>query len=105
MFLESTKMSRMRPGMIAQSMEILKQGGPRGLWFRVLSRTLYRRMMLFERILARERRAVNPREHRIVLVAAPVRACDAGQLERTDITRRRYVRSAAEVHPVALPVD
>jgi hypothetical protein len=41
----------MRPGMIAQSMEILKLGGPRGLWFRVLSRTVYRRMILFERIL------------------------------------------------------
>src|SRR5713101_2661700 len=61
--------------------------------------------MLFERFLARERCAVNPREHRVVLVAAPVRACDAGQLEGTDITRRWYVRSAAEVHPVALPID
>jgi hypothetical protein len=37
--------------MIARSIKILKQGGPTGLWFRVLARTVYRRMILFERIL------------------------------------------------------
>jgi hypothetical protein len=36
---------------IARSMEILKQHGPRDLWFRLLAKTAYRRMFLFERTL------------------------------------------------------
>src|SRR5271167_2482542 len=37
-----------------------------------------------------------------MLVAAPIRARHTGQLERPDVARGRHVRSAAEVHPVAL---
>ena len=61
--------------------------------------------MLLERFLAGERGAVDSREHRVVLVAAPIRARDAGQLECLQVARRRHVRSAAKIHPVALAVD
>ena len=61
--------------------------------------------MLVERFLGRERGAVDSREHRVVLVAAPVRAGDAGQLECLQVARRGHVRSAAKIHPVALAVD
>jgi hypothetical protein len=37
--------------MIARSIEILKQDGARGLWFRLLAKTFYRRMFLFDRAL------------------------------------------------------
>jgi hypothetical protein len=37
--------------MIARSIEILKQDGARGLWFRLLAKTSYRRMFLFDRAL------------------------------------------------------
>jgi hypothetical protein len=36
---------------IARSMQILKQDGARGLWFRLLAKAGYRRMFLFERVL------------------------------------------------------
>ena len=39
--------------------------------------------------LVGERGAVDSREHRVVLVAAPVRAGDAGQLERLQVARSR----------------
>ena len=38
-------------GVIARSIEILKRDGPRGLWFRLLAKTLYRRMFLFDHVL------------------------------------------------------
>src|ERR1039458_7386176 len=38
-------------GTIARSMQILKQDGARGLWFRLLAKTFYRRMFLFDRVL------------------------------------------------------
>ncbi len=61
--------------------------------------------VLLERFLRRERGAVDAREHRVVLVAAPVRAGHARQLECLQVARRGHVRSAAEIHPVALAVD
>src|SRR5208337_4690477 len=61
--------------------------------------------MLLERLFAGERGAVDSREHRVVLVAAPIRARYAGQLEGLQVARRGHVRPAAEVHPVALAVD
>src|SRR5438270_1054861 len=55
--------------------------------------------------LRRPRRAVDSLQHGPVLVAAPVGARDAGQLERADIRRTFDVRSAAQVDPVrARPV-
>ena len=44
-----------------------------------------------------ERGAVDPRQLRVVLVAAPVGAREAGQLERLDRLRVLQVRAAAEV--------
>ena len=59
-----------------------------------------------ELFLLRECRAVDPRQHRIVAVAAPVRASDLHQLERiADLAGGGHVRSAAEVEPVALEID
>ena len=52
-----------------------------------------------------ERGAVDPRQLRVVLVAAPVRAREAGQLERLDRLRVLEVRAAAEVREVALRVE
>ena len=52
-----------------------------------------------------EGRAVDPRQLRVVLVAAPVRAGEAGQLERLDRLRVLQVRPAAEVGEVALRVE
>ena len=43
------------------------------------------------------RRAVDALQHRVVLVAAPVRAGDAGQLERADSAGRVGVAAAAEI--------
>ena len=59
-----------------------------------------------EVFLFRKRRAVDPRQHRIVAVAAPIGAGDLHQLERiADLAGRRHVRPAAEIEPVALLVD
>ncbi len=55
--------------------------------------------------LGEERRAVDPRQLRVVLVAAPVRAGEAGELDRLDRLRVLEVRAAAEVGEVALRVE
>src|ERR1041384_5616842 len=52
-----------------------------------------------------ERGAVDPSELRVVLVAAPVRAREAGQLQRLDRLRVLQVRTAAEIGEVALRVQ
>ena len=52
-----------------------------------------------------EGRPVDPRQLRVLLVAAPVRAGEAGQLERLDRLRVLEVRAAAEVGEVALRVE
>ncbi len=59
-----------------------------------------------ELFLLGKRRAVDPRQHRIVAVAAPIGARDLHQLERVaDLAGRGHMRAAAEVEPVALVID
>ena len=55
--------------------------------------------------LREEGRAVDPRQLRVLLVAAPVRAGEAGELDRLDRLRVLEVRAAAEVGEVALRVE
>src|SRR3954468_21288487 len=52
-----------------------------------------------------ERGAVDPGELRVLLVAAPVRACEAGQLQGLDRLRVLQVRAAAEIGEGALRVE
>ena len=59
----------------------------------------------FHFVFLRERRAVNAGKHLVVLVAAPVRAGNAHQLERLDFARGRKVRSLAKVHEISLLVE
>ena len=61
--------------------------------------------VLVELLLGRPDRAVDALEHRPLLVAAPVRAGDAEQLERADLAGARDVRAAAQVDERALPVE
>src|SRR5208337_439790 len=70
-----------------------------------LAGELHQLQMLVERFLGGERGAVDSRQHRVVLVAAPVRTRDASELECLQIARRGHVRPAAKIHPVALAVD
>ena len=66
----------------------------------------HHRQIVVEFLLRRERRSIEPRQHRVVAVAAPVGAGHLGQLEgRADILGRAHVRAAAEVEPLALLVD
>ena len=53
--------------------------------------------VLGERFLRLPRGAVDALEHRALLVAAPVRARDLGELERAEPLGRRHVRAAAQV--------
>ena len=55
--------------------------------------------------LGEERRPVDPRQLRVALVAAPVRAREACQLERLDRLRVLQVRPAAKIGEVALRVE
>src|SRR4051794_33590316 len=52
-----------------------------------------------------EGRAVDAGQLRVLLVTAPVRAGEAGQLERLDRPRVLEMRAAAEVGEVALRVE
>ena len=52
-----------------------------------------------------ERRPVDPRQLRVLLVAAPVGAGEPGQLDRLDRLRVLEVRAAAEIGEVALRVE
>src|SRR6187397_1190220 len=52
-----------------------------------------------------EGRAVDPRQLRVLLVPAPVRAGEARQLERLDRLRGLEMRASAEVGEVALRVE
>ncbi len=58
-----------------------------------------------EVFLREEGRAVDPRQLRVVLVAAPVGAGEAGQLHRLDRRRVLEVRAAAEIGEFALRVQ
>ena len=62
------------------------------------------REILVERRLLRERRRVNALEHFVVLVAAPVRACAGGQLERLYRACGHQVRPRAKLVEFTLPV-
>ena len=59
-----------------------------------LLRQLDQLQMLFERFLVRERGAVDAAEHRVMLIATPICARDAGQLECLDVAGRGNVRPA-----------
>ena len=61
--------------------------------------------MRVEVLLAVERRAVDPGELRLRRVAAPVRAGEAGELQRLDRLRVLEVRAAAEIGEVTLRVE
>ena len=59
-----------------------------------------------ELFLARPRGAVDPLEHLVAGVAAPVRARDAHQLERlAELAGRGEVRTPAQIDPLALAVQ
>ena len=68
-----------------------------------LERLEVRRQLVF----AREGGAVDSREHRVLLVAAPVGAGEAGELEgaAAELVGARQVRAATEVDEVALAID
>ncbi len=61
--------------------------------------------MSLEVLFGQERRSVDPREHLVALVAAPVRARDGQQLERLDAAGRRSMRAAAQVGEGPVPVE
>ena len=61
--------------------------------------------VLVELLLREPRRAVDPLEHRLLLVAAPVGARRRQQLERLELAGGLHVRPAAEVDEVALRVE
>ncbi len=50
-------------------------------------------------------RAVDPLQHGVLRIAAPIGSRDLGQLEGAELARRRHMRAAAQVFPVALPVQ
>ena len=58
-----------------------------------------------EVVLREERRPVDPRQLRVLLVAAPVRTGETGQLEGLDRLGVLEMRAAAEVGEVALRVE
>ncbi len=58
-----------------------------------------------EVLLGRPRGAVDPGELRVLLVAAPVRAGDRGQLERAEPAGRGHVRPEAQVLPAVVAVE
>ena len=77
---------------------------PRRRWSRFRA-SLEPLQVRVEVLLAVEGSAVDPRQLRVLLVAAPVRAGEAGQLERLDRLRVLQVRAAAEIGEVALRVE
>jgi hypothetical protein len=70
-----------------------------------LPRLLEPLQVCVEVVLRVERGAVDPRQLRVVLVAAPVRAGDPRQLDRLDRARVLEMRPFAEVGEVALRVE
>ncbi len=58
-----------------------------------------------ELLLVEEGGAVDALEHRVAMIAAPVRSTGAEQLDDADLSRRGTVRAEAEVHPVTVPVE
>src|SRR5690606_17960144 len=61
--------------------------------------------VLVEILLARPGGAVDPLQHLVVRIAAPVRSGKLHQLEGLDLAGGRHVRPAAKIHPLALAID
>ncbi len=61
--------------------------------------------MLVELLLGEPGGPVDPLQHRVLLVPAPVGAGGGEELEGLDLAGRGHVRAAAEIEEVALPVD
>ena len=61
--------------------------------------------VVIELLLVGPGRAVDPLQHLVARVAAPVGAGHLRQLERLELAGGGHVRAAAQVDPVALPVE
>jgi hypothetical protein len=61
--------------------------------------------VLVELLLGRPRRAVDPLQHRVLLVAAPVGAGRGEKPEGPELPRGGHVRTTAEIDEVALPIE
>jgi len=61
--------------------------------------------VLLELLLVAPGRTVNPLQHFVVRIAAPVGPGQLGQLERAQLAGRRHVRPAAQVDEIALAVQ
>jgi hypothetical protein len=72
-----------------RAIEVLQQEGPQSLWFKVLSETVYRRVILLERLLDEPEAEVTP--------GVPV---DVGLLKETEIDE--YVGLRPEADPAAI---
>jgi hypothetical protein len=73
---------------IARSMQILKQDGAGGLWFRLLAKTFYRRMFLFDRDL---------REPGVEVTSSPQVAVDLLKLTEIQEYMRARPGNAGEI--------
>src|SRR5207245_103349 len=62
-------------------------------------------LVIFEFLLLKERRSINPLQLRILFIAKPVRARNIEQLERLDLPSRRNVRPAAEIGELTSAVN
>src|SRR5277367_1342616 len=60
---------------------------------------------LLERLLVEEGGAVNPLEHRVVVVATPVRSARGQELDDPDFAGARPMGPKTEIHPVAVLVE
>ena len=70
-----------------------------------LCRFLEKDQVVVEFLLRRKGRAVDALQHRVVLVAAPVRAGDADQFDRADLAGRLRVAAAAQIGELADRVE
>src|ERR1700730_15801286 len=61
--------------------------------------------VLVELLLVRPGGAVNALQHLVARIATPVSPRDLGELERLELARGGHMRPAAQVDPVALPVE
>src|SRR5271168_438064 len=61
--------------------------------------------VFLELFLVRPGRSVNPLQHLVARIAAPVSTGHLHELERLELARARHVRPAAQILPVALAVE
>ncbi len=61
--------------------------------------------VILQLFFVRPGRAVDALEHRVPRIAAPISAGDLRQLEGAQLARRRHMRAAAQVFPLALAVQ